>query len=159
MSKATVQRISQLELFGGCRRSQLERIDQLGVTLVVAPDRVLCAEGAPGAEFFVLVDGVAEVRKSAAPLAQLHPGAWFGEVALIDDAPRRATVTTKTDSLLLVYGRREFRSVLALAPSVRTRLQRSAALVIHGAQPTRLPWYQPVPSRPIPNHFPLVGAN
>ena len=146
MSKVTLRRMGALELFGGCRRSQLARIDQLGVTLVVRPGRALCVEGARGAEFFVLVDGLLDVRASIGTVALLRAGAWFGEAALIDNAPRRATVTTRTESMLIVFGRREFNTLLEIAPQVRARLQRSASLVVHEAVPTRQPWYQPIPS-------------
>jgi CRP-like cAMP-binding protein len=146
MSKATIQRLSHLELFEGCRRSQLAKIDQLARPLVVPPEQTLCVEGTPGAEFFVLVDGLVDVRTSAGTCARLCPGAWFGEAALIDNTPRRATVVTRTASMLIVFGRSEFNTLLEIAPQVRTRLQRSASLVIHGAIPTRRQWNQPVPS-------------
>jgi hypothetical protein len=48
MSKATMQRLSHLELFEGCRRSQLAKIDELGGMLVVPPEQTLCVEGTPG---------------------------------------------------------------------------------------------------------------
>jgi voltage-gated potassium channel len=146
MSKATMQRLGRLELFEGCRRSQLEKIDELGGTLVVPSDQTLCVEGTPGAEFFVLVDGLVDVRTSTGTHALLRPGAWFGEAALIDKAPRRATVVTRTASMLIVFGRSEFNTLLEIAPQVRTLLQRSASLVIHSAIPARRRRYQPVPS-------------
>ena len=146
MSKATLQRLSHLELFEDCEPSQLATVDQLGAALVVPSDQTLCVEGTPGSEFFVLVDGLVDVRTSTGTHALLRPGAWFGEAALIDKAPRRATVITRTASMLIVFGRSEFNTLLEIAPQVRTRLQRSASLVIHGANPTRRRRYQPVPS-------------
>ena len=141
-----MQRLGRLELFEGCRQSQLEKIDELGGTLVVPPEQTLCVEGTPGAEFFVLVDGLVDVRTSTGAHALLRPGAWFGEAALIDKAPRRATVVTRTAAMLIVFGRSEFNTLLEIAPQVRTRLQRSASLVIHSAIPRRRRRYQPVPS-------------
>ena len=145
MSKATMQRLSHLDLFEGCGRSQLAKIDDLGVPLVVPPEQTLCVEGTPGTEFFVLVDGLVDVRTAAGTCAQLHSGAWFGEAALIDKAPRRATVVTRTASMLIAFGRREFETLLEIAPQVRTRLELSASLVVDGAIPTRGQRYQPVP--------------
>jgi CRP-like cAMP-binding protein len=127
MSKTTISRLRSLELFEGCTRAQLAKIDRLGITLGFAPGRALCVEGSPGAEFFVLVDGVADVRTSSGTVALLRSGAWFGEIALIDKVPRRATVTTRSESRVIVFGRREFNTLLAIAPHVRARLQRSAA--------------------------------
>lgn len=141
-----MQRLSHLELFEGCRRSQLAKIDELGGMLVVPPEQTLCVEGTPGEEFFVLVDGLVDVRTSTGTYALLHSGAWFGEAALIDKASRRATVVTRTASMLIVFGRREFNCLLEIAPQVRTRLQLSASLVIDGAIPTRRQRYRQVPS-------------
>ncbi len=144
MSHATLVRLGSMELFAGCRRSHLEAIDRLGVTLDVPAGRTLCREGMPGTEFFVLLSGVVDVR-AASGLAVLRPGAWFGEVALLDHAPRRATVTTRTPAALLVFGKREFSGLLSIEPLVRDRLERTAALVVAGMGPTDEPWYEPLP--------------
>jgi len=127
MSKTTISRLRSLDLFEGCTRAQLAKIDRLGITLAFAPGRELCVEGSPGAEFFVLIDGVVDARTSSGAVELLRPGSWFGEIALLDKVPRRATVTTRSESLLLVFGRREFGTLLAIAPHLRERLQRSAA--------------------------------
>ncbi len=149
MSKTTVNRIRDLDLFAECTRSQLAKIDQLGVALVVAPGRALCVEGAPGAEFFVLVEGLVDVRTSSGTVALLRPGAWFGEAALIDNMPRRATVTARSESMLIVFGRREFNSLLAVAPLVRERIRRSAAFYASepGSRRTRVPAAGPAEMR------------
>ncbi len=144
MSKATMRRIREVELFGGCRRSQLARIDQLGNTIAVAAGRELCVEGEPGSEFFVLLKGLMEVRSTRGDVVLLRPGAWFGEVALIDHAPRRATVCARTASEVIVYNRREFNTLVALAPSVRQRLFRTGSRVAQGKRATNQPWYQPI---------------
>jgi CRP-like cAMP-binding protein len=139
VSKTPITRLRGVELFDGCTRAQLAKIDRLGNTLVVAPGRALCVEGSPGAEFFVLVDGVLEVRTWSGTVALLRPGSWFGEIALIDTVPRRATVTTRSESILIVFGRREFNTLLAIAPQIRERLQRSAAFFAAGAGSKRVP--------------------
>jgi len=146
MSKTTIRRLASLELFADCRRAALERIDQMGVMLDVPAGRRLCDEGAPGEEFFVLVDGNVEVHTAAGRSALLRPGAWFGEIALLDRGVRRATVTARTRATVLVFGRREFNGLLAIAPSVRARLERTTAGFVQGAAPPRRPWYQPLPS-------------
>ena len=144
MSSVTMHRIRTVELFAGCRRSQFERIDRLGYTMVLPPERQLCVEGESASEFFVLVDGLVDVRVSTGRVARLYPGAWFGELGLIDNARRRATVTTVVQSMFIVYGRREFNTLLTLAPPVRERLQRNASLVLRGKMPRHRPWYQPI---------------
>ena len=85
MSRTTIERLRNLELFAGCGRRELERIDQLTVTLQIPAGRRLCAEGARGEEFFVLLDGVANLHSSSGGASLLGAGAWFGE----GDAARR----------------------------------------------------------------------
>jgi CRP-like cAMP-binding protein len=147
MSKTTMRRIHGLELFDGCTRSQLAAIDRLGTTVDVPAGTRLCAEGMTGNEFFLLVDGLVDVRTSGGVAALLRPGAWFGEAALLDGAPRRATLVTRTESMLIVLDRREFNTLLQIAPSVRRRLRECATRVASGTAPTRQPWYQHVSYR------------
>ena len=106
--------------------------------------RTLCQEGEAGAEFFVLLDGEAEVRTEAQTLGAIRAGAWFGEAALLDGAPRAATVTTTTRATIIVFGKREFNGLLSIAPSVRSRLERTTTRSADGEAPTRQPWYQPL---------------
>jgi CRP-like cAMP-binding protein len=144
MSKATFHRIHEVELFGGCRKSELNRIDQLGFNMVVPAGRTLCAEGEPGSEFFVLLDGLVEVTTSAGDNALLRPGAWFGEAALVNNVPRSATVRTRVDSVVIVYNRREFNTLLSVAPCVRKRISTASRRVAAGSRPSNQPWYQPL---------------
>jgi len=148
MSRATLARLRTIDLFDCCRRRDLATIDGLGATLDLRAGCTLCREGRPGAEFFVLLDGLVDVHTASGTAAVLRPGAWFGEAALIDHAPRRATVTARTPVIVIVFGKREFTSLLACAPGVREKLERTTAHVVAGDAPTGQPWFQPLPSRP-----------
>lgn len=143
MRSISIRKFEGIELFNGCRRSELERISPLGTAVAVPSFRCLCSEGEPGSEFFILVDGVAEVEGAARRLALLHSGAWFGETALIHNAPRRATVRTLVESMVIVFTRREFNTLRRELPHVRDRLDASAARYVSGEGPTFRPWYQP----------------
>ncbi|HEY3831388.1 MAG TPA: cyclic nucleotide-binding domain-containing protein [Acidimicrobiia bacterium] len=130
MSDITIRRLRNLELFRGCNRSELEKIDQLTTTLVFRAGKTLCTEGALAHEFFVLVDGVANLHSSRGEAALLGPGTWFGEGALINGAHRIATVTTVTDTMVLVFGRREFRTLCTDVPTVLARIERRRREVV-----------------------------
>jgi CRP-like cAMP-binding protein len=151
MSRASVRRIEGNGLFSGCRRSELNLIAQQGTTVTLQPGRVLCKEGRPGSQFFVLVDGLVQVRGSRGTLALLHGGGWFGETALIRNRTREATVTTVVESTVIVYNRREFNTMRDVVPRVRERLDGTAALYVRGDRPTH-PWYQSIdhPARVTP---------
>jgi CRP-like cAMP-binding protein len=158
MSAITIQRIERMDLFQGCGRAQLMMIDELGTTLVLRAGQTVCREGEPGSQFFVLVDGLAQVQNSCGGLALLHPGAWFGETSLVLMTTHRASVTTVVDSMVLVFNRAEFNGLRDVAPQVRERLDRTAALFARGDAPTSEPWYQPVVDR-MPTEPATMPAN
>jgi CRP-like cAMP-binding protein len=137
-----IRRICDIELFRGLTRTQLDLVNKLSVTLDIPAGRTLCDTGNPGCEFFVLLEGLTEVRTSTGAIARLHPGGWFGELALFDGGVRRANVTTLTDAVLLVFGRREFTSLLAACPSVKARIESSAECFNRGAAPMQESWYE-----------------
>jgi CRP/FNR family cyclic AMP-dependent transcriptional regulator len=84
---------------------------------------VLTREGDSGREFFVVVDGRARVMVGdRGRIAALGPGASFGEMSLLDQRPRSATVEAETDMQLLVLDARSFSSLLEDAPSVARKV-------------------------------------
>ena len=67
-------------------------------------------EGDQGDEFFIVADGEAHIARGGSLVATLEPGAHFGELSLLDDSPRSATVTTTGPATLLAIDRTTFRT-------------------------------------------------
>ena len=82
----------------------------------------LVGEGAPGYTFFVLVEGTAAVTSEGQTLAVLTPGDFFGEVAILGDGRRTATVTSLSPARLLVLFGTEFRQLEAAHPEIASRI-------------------------------------
>ncbi len=78
----------------------------------------ICGEGTVGYSFFVLVDGSADVASGNETLGQLRPGDFFGEVAILGDGRRSATVTTTAPSKVLTMFGTEFRRLQSAQPAV-----------------------------------------
>ncbi|HLU43046.1 MAG TPA: cyclic nucleotide-binding domain-containing protein [Microthrixaceae bacterium] len=110
-----------LPMFAGCTPEELEEIDHLADEVQVPEGRVILRQGDLGQEFALIVDGEAEVVKDGEVVAVLGPGAYFGEVALLDSITRTASVRAKTDMVLQVLDRRGFNTLLDDQP----RLARS----------------------------------
>ncbi len=83
---------------------------------------MLTREGRPGREFFVLIDGTARVTKGEKKIADLGAGDWFGEIALITNSPRTATVTATSPGDVLVITDRRFHSVVETMPSIALKV-------------------------------------
>jgi CRP/FNR family cyclic AMP-dependent transcriptional regulator len=126
-SDTKIAAIEQVPLFSRCSRSELARIARLADELDVPRGKVLAREGARGREFFVILDGVADVRRDTRLLPPLGPGDFFGEIALVTDAPRTATVTAFTPMHVLVIVDRDFRQLLRVSPDIHGKILQAAA--------------------------------
>ncbi|TME27832.1 MAG: cyclic nucleotide-binding domain-containing protein [Chloroflexi bacterium] len=111
MADQRITRLRAVPLFAGCSDDELRfimtRVDEMDFPA----GKVLCRKGESGGDFFVILDGQAEVETSAGK-HMLGPGEFFGEIALLDNGPRSATVTAATPMHCLVLGHEQFRDVL-----------------------------------------------
>jgi CRP-like cAMP-binding protein len=73
----------------------------------------LVREGEAGDRFYLVAEGDLDVRRDGEPLRTLHPGDFFGEIALLRDVPRTATVTARDDGLLYALDRDDFLRVVS----------------------------------------------
>jgi CRP/FNR family transcriptional regulator, cyclic AMP receptor protein len=122
-----VEALRRAPLFEGLSRKQLVQLARVSEDLEVAPGKVLCKEGEIGQEFFVIVDGEVEVTKDGKQLATRAGGEFFGEIALLEDIPRTATVTARTPLRFFVLTRRDFRQLIHDNPDVERKVLRALA--------------------------------
>ncbi len=109
-------------LFSRCSKKELGLIATLADELHQPAGTTLTAEGTRGREFFVLVDGDVEVVRAGKRLRTLAGGAFFGEIALITDTPRTATVVATSPVRLLVITGHSFRRLVNDTPSIRAKV-------------------------------------
>jgi CRP/FNR family transcriptional regulator, cyclic AMP receptor protein len=122
-----VDALRQAPLFEGLSRKQLAQIARLSDDLDVPAGTVLCREGSRGEEFFVIVDGSAEVSRDGKRIATVGAGEFFGEIALIERVTRTATVTAVTPLRFFVISDRAFASVLDTDPTIERTVLRGMA--------------------------------
>ena len=79
-------------------------------------------QGKPAREFFILLSGAAVVRRNGRKLRVLGPGEMIGEIALLNDGPRTATVTLTESSRVLVLAARDFRTLLRESPDLALKV-------------------------------------
>ena len=129
-----LDRLSQVQLFSACNKRELTRIARIAEEIEVPAGRVLIRQGAFGQEAFVIYEGRAKATIRGKRSAELGPGECFGEMALLDSAPRSATVTAETDMRLLVLGSREFSTLIEEVPAVGRRILAALAERVRQAE-------------------------
>ena len=121
------ERLRRSPLFSELSKKELIQLARMSDDLEVDAGQVLCREGAFGAEFFVIVDGDVEVTRKGKPVKRAGGDEFFGEIALLENIARTATVTAKTPLRLFVLTSRDFRSLVEQSPSVERKVMRSLA--------------------------------
>ncbi len=111
-----LEQLSQVRLFSAFNKKELGLIARASDEISVPAGKELVKQGSPGHEFFLILDGECSVRRDGRHVATLKNGDYFGELALLDRAPRNATVVAETPAELLVLGQREFGAVLDDVP-------------------------------------------
>lgn len=119
--------LKNVALFSACTNRELTQIASLVDEIEVDKGEQLTTEGGPGREFFAIVDGKAKVTLRGKELANLGPGQFFGEMSLLDQEPRSATVTAATPMKLYVLDARRFSTLLDKHPAVARKILRGLA--------------------------------
>jgi CRP-like cAMP-binding protein len=126
--------LAGVPLFGQLGKHELQRVGQLADVLDLPAGRTLMRQGERGAEAMVIVEGRANVERDGRVLYEAGPGDVLGEMALLSNRPRIATVTLLTDTRLLVLARREFDALMTEMPSVRAQVMENLALRLMAAE-------------------------
>ncbi len=119
--------IAAIPLFTQCSKKDLLTIEKAMTDIDVKAGTVLMREGESASSFVVLVAGSAEVTRDGKHVADLGPGAMIGEMAILMDRPRTATVTATSGSEILVGERRSFEALLEDVPGLARRVLHSLA--------------------------------
>ena len=124
---AKVDLIRGVPLFTHCSRAELAEVSKIADEIDVPEGKDLTREGDRGREFFVLLEGNANVKQGGRKVNTLGPGDFFGEIALVSRSPRTATVTTTTPARLLVITASSFTTLLQHQPKIQLRVLEALA--------------------------------
>jgi MFS family permease len=107
-----VSLLRNVSIFAPLPEPTLEQLAAALVPVHVSAGRMIFAQGDPGDRFYVIAEGTAEVTVDGRELSVLGPGGFFGEIALLHDVPRTASVSARTDAQLFALERDEFVAAL-----------------------------------------------
>jgi CRP/FNR family transcriptional regulator, cyclic AMP receptor protein len=122
-----VDLIRKVPLFSRLSKTELKDLAMLADEIDLRDGKELTRQGHPGREFFVLLEGTADVRKNGRKINTLGPGDFFGEIALVSREPRTATVTATSPVRTLVITDRSFRRLLDESPQVKNKVMEAMA--------------------------------
>ena len=123
----TDELLAQVPLFAGLSKKELKQISSLATRLDLPAGKELTHQGGAGQEFLVVLKGDVDVLIDGKVVATRGAGDFFGEIALLQDRPRTATVVAKTPVSLDVIGRPEFKTLIADQPSIAEQLLATVA--------------------------------
>ena len=114
--------IRRVPLFSSASKPQLAEIASIADEIDLPAGKTLIKEGDSGHEFFVIIEGTAVVERGGKKVAELGPGDFFGEIALIAKTPRNATIKTTSPIRALVITDRAFRQLLDHSPNIQVKV-------------------------------------
>jgi CRP/FNR family cyclic AMP-dependent transcriptional regulator len=130
-----VELIRRAPLFTRCTKAELAEIAAHADEIDLPADKALIRQGERGREFFVLLEGEADVIRDGKHIETMGPGDFFGEIALVSRVPRTATVQATTPVRALVITDRDFRSLLEHAPQIQLKVLEALAERLAALQP------------------------
>jgi CRP-like cAMP-binding protein len=111
-------RLREVPLFAGLSRKDVEELGRTADEIDAKAGEVLARQGDIGHEFFVIEAGRATVEQDGQEINQMGPGDFFGEIALLEEERRTATVTATEDMRLIVMTGQAFRGLRRNLPDV-----------------------------------------
>ncbi len=120
--KRRLELLAGVWLFEQCSRRELNVLQDATTEMQLAAGKLLTEQGEVGRHFMVIVEGSVEVTRDGTQIALLGPGAFFGEMSLLDGQPRTATAITLEPTHVLMLTTAAFNEVLATMPSVDRKL-------------------------------------
>jgi CRP-like cAMP-binding protein len=120
--KAYHEYLKQVPLFSDLDSGELEEVARKATDLDLKAGSVIMREGATAHEMVIVTEGTLEVTRGGEHIADIGPGGFAGEMALISRSHRNSTVTAKTDVMLLHIDGRDFASLMQDVPQVAVKM-------------------------------------
>jgi CRP/FNR family cyclic AMP-dependent transcriptional regulator len=121
-SRDRVQHLSEVPIFQGLSKRELSAIAQSAKEVSHPPGDVLAREGETGVGFFLITDGTAKVTIRGRSRGWMGPGDFFGEISLLDQGPRTATVTADTPVVTLGITAWVFKRLIETNPAIASKM-------------------------------------
>ena len=114
--------LARVPIFANCTAEEIAAITNVAQEGYFQPGQIIVTQGTPGQAFYLIISGRVEILRDNVSLGAFGPGDFFGEMSLLDQAPRSATIRALDQSECLMLSSWDFRSVLERHPSIAIKL-------------------------------------
>lgn len=114
--------LSAVPLFSACTPDEIAAIAATAQEHAFQPGQIIVTQGTPGQAFYLVVSGRVEIIRDDRSLGTFGPGDFFGEMSLLDQAPRSATIRALEPTSCLMLSSWDFKAVLEKHPSIAVKL-------------------------------------
>ena len=131
--KERAELLEKVSMFSALNKKEVDRLAGLAEERRVPSGTVLTKEGEPGDEFYVVAEGMAQASIKGRKVGTIPAGSFFGELSLLDQGPRTATVTAELPTRLVVLNAKDFGGVIDDVPAISLKIMRGLAARIRQA--------------------------
>ena len=128
------QQLASVPLLAGLEPRVRRRLAEVGKRRTYGADEEIVREGSTGTALYILLSGEARVEQDGKEIGRLAAGDFFGELALIEEHPRSATVVATTDTDCLLFPAWEFTALLEEHPEVAVPILRVLIRRLHRSE-------------------------
>jgi len=125
--KTTVSHLKNIPLFSECSPKELGLVVKNSTERTLKAGTVIMDQGQTGREAYVILSGTATVKRNGKKIGTAKTGAVVGELSLLDNGPRTATVIADSDVTLLVISERGLKNAIENIPAISRKLLKALA--------------------------------
>ncbi len=114
--------LSRVPIFANCTAEEIAAIAQVAQESQFLPGQIIVTQGTPGQAFYLVLAGRVEILRDGTSLGAFGPGDFFGEMSLLDQAPRSATIRALELTQCLMLSSWDFKALLEKHPSIAIKL-------------------------------------
>jgi CRP-like cAMP-binding protein len=125
------QQLASVPLLAGIEDRVRRRLAEIGKRRTYAADETIVREGSTGTALYIVLKGRARVEREGETIGQLSTGDFFGELALIEEHPRSATIVATEETDCLLFPAWEFTALLEEHPEIAVPIMRALIARLH----------------------------
>lgn len=114
--------LARVPIFAHCAADEIAAISSVAQENFFPQGQIIVTQGTPGQAFYLILSGRVEILRDGVSLGAFGPGDFFGEMSLLDQAPRSATIRSLEDTSCLMLSSWDFKALLERHPSIAIKL-------------------------------------